>query len=76
MEDKAIRLIAMEKTDSTALVQARLLFRGMGVSRAELIAKVEARNKVKPAELRATESEYNEATQKNIAAAKEVNSSK
>ncbi len=63
-----MRLIAREKEDSLAAVQARLLFRGLGTTRAELLAKIEARSKVKTNEIKTTESEYSSvsSTQKNI----------
>ena len=48
-----MRLMANEKEDPMAAVQARLLFRGLGITRAELKEKVEARDRVK-----STESEY------------------
>ena len=45
--------MANEKEDPMAAVQARLLFRGLGITRADLKEKVEARDRIK-----STESEY------------------
>ena len=56
-----MRLMASENEDSMAAVQARLLFRGLGITRAELKEKVAARCRVK-----STESEYSDPIQPNI----------
>ena len=53
--------MANENEDPMAAVQARLLFRGLGITRAELKEKVEARCRVK-----STESEYSDPIQPNI----------
>ena len=50
--------MAYENEDPKAAVQARLLFRGLHITRAQLKEKVEARSKSK-----STESEYSDTVQ-------------